>query len=356
MKYQGNESYTVSKTVSTDADEGFGKVNDVTAAARKKAAEGNERVSWTVFNGQGQRKYLTSKEVDSFVKTAKHRSLEVRTFCWMLAYSGCRISEALSLTRDSIDFESKHVIIRCLKKRGQRVFRAIPLPPHYLQALQRWLQTTDEKSEYLWPWSRMTGYRRIVEVMQDAGIRGSYATPKGLRHAFGVRAIQASVPLTLVQKWLGHADIKTTAIYTNAMGPEEQEIAARMWRSKSVWHEKRGNISRAFVEGEAPNLESATGSTKRAPDIAIFASNSKSTVDFESGADPQNSVCFPQESQSSGLKSCCLIQFWIDRHRLAGPTRRVSGGLNGPCGAQSGGERRDSRQRAYVAPSQAVVR
>lgn len=77
MKYQGNESYTVSKTVSTDADEGFGKVNDVTAAARKKAAEGNERVSWTVFNGQGQRKYLTSKEVDSFVKTAKHRSLEV---------------------------------------------------------------------------------------------------------------------------------------------------------------------------------------------------------------------------------------------------------------------------------------
>lgn len=268
-------------------------------------------MSWTVFNGQGQRKYLTSKEVDSFVKTAKQCSLEVRTFCWMLAFSGCRISEALSLTRDSIDFESQHVIIRCLKKRGQRVFRAIPLPPHYLQALQRWLQTTDADSKLLWPSSRMTGYRRIVEVMQDAGIRGSYATPKGLRHAFGVRAIQASVPLTLVQKWLGHADIKTTAIYTNAMGPEEQEIAARMWRSKSVWHEKRDNISRALVEGEAPNLESATESTKRAPGIAIFATNSKSTVDFESCADPQNSVCFPQESQPRRLKSCRLIQFWI---------------------------------------------
>lgn len=190
---------------------------------------------WTVFNSYGQRKYLTSSEVDSFVKSAKSTSIEVQSFCWMLAFSGCRISEALSLTRDSIDFEAEHVIIRCLKKRGKRVFRAIPLPPDYLKLLRRWLAKVKHGTSLLWPWSRMTGYRRICEVMHSAGVKGSYATPKGLRHAFGVRAIQASVPLTLVQRWLGHADIKTTAIYTGAMGPEEREIAARMWRSKSVW-------------------------------------------------------------------------------------------------------------------------
>ncbi len=190
---------------------------------------------WTVFNRYGQRKYLTSSEVDSFVKSAKGTSIEVQSFCWMLAFSGCRISEALSLTRDSIDFEAKYVIIRCLKKRGKRVFRAIPLPPDYLKLLRRWLGQVKNGTSPLWPWSRMTGYRRICEVMQAAGVKGSYATPKGLRHAFGVRAIQASVPLTLVQRWLGHADIKTTAIYTGAMGPEEREIAARMWQSKSMW-------------------------------------------------------------------------------------------------------------------------
>lgn len=192
---------------------------------------------WTVFNRYGQRKYLTSSEVDSFVRSAKATSIEVQSFCWMLAFSGCRISEALSMTRDSIDFEAKHVIIRCLKKRGKRVFRAIPLPPDYLKLLRRWLGQDRQGTALLWPWSRMTGYRRICEVMQAAGVRGSYATPKGLRHAFGVRAIQASVPLTLVQRWLGHADIKTTAIYTGAMGPEEREIAARMWKSRSMWAE-----------------------------------------------------------------------------------------------------------------------
>jgi len=32
-----------------------------------------------------------------------------------------------------------------------------------------------------------------------------------------------------LQKWLGHAQLSTTAIYANAIGKEEQDIAARMW-------------------------------------------------------------------------------------------------------------------------------
>lgn len=75
----------------------------------------------------------------------------------------------------------------------------------------------------------MTAYRRIREVMEAAGISGPHASPKGLRHSFGVHAIQSGVPLNLVQRWLGHADMKTTAIYTSVVGPEEREIAARMW-------------------------------------------------------------------------------------------------------------------------------
>jgi len=46
---------------------------------------------------------------------------------------------------------------------------------------------------------------------------------------FGVAAIQAGIPLNLLQRWLGHAQLTTTAIYANAVGPEERNIAARMW-------------------------------------------------------------------------------------------------------------------------------
>jgi site-specific recombinase XerD len=65
--------------------------------------------------------------------------------------------------------------------------------------------------------------------MVDADITGPQASPKGLRQGFGVTAVQAGIPLNLVQKWLGHAQLSTTAIYADAVGAEEQEIAERMW-------------------------------------------------------------------------------------------------------------------------------
>ena len=56
-------------------------------------------------------------------------------------------------------------------------------------------------------------------------------SPKGLRHGVGVgvAAVQNGIPLNLVQRWLGHAQLSTTAIYADAVGPEEQAIASRMW-------------------------------------------------------------------------------------------------------------------------------
>jgi len=36
--------------------------------------------------------------------------------------------------------------------------------------------------------------------MQDAGIEGSQANPKGLRYSFGVLAAQKGIPLNLLQR------------------------------------------------------------------------------------------------------------------------------------------------------------
>ena len=75
----------------------------------------------------------------------------------------------------------------------------------------------------------MTGWRRVIEVMVRADITGVHATPKGLRHGYGVAAVSAGIPLNLIQKWLGHAQLSTTAIYADAMGAEERDIARRLW-------------------------------------------------------------------------------------------------------------------------------
>jgi integrase/recombinase XerD len=75
----------------------------------------------------------------------------------------------------------------------------------------------------------MTGWRAVRAVMETARIGGPQASPKGLRHGFGVAAVSAGIPLNLVQKWLGHAQLTTTAIYADAGGAEEKDIARKMW-------------------------------------------------------------------------------------------------------------------------------
>jgi site-specific recombinase XerD len=75
----------------------------------------------------------------------------------------------------------------------------------------------------------MTAWRYVRAVMEQAGLSGAQASAKGLRHGFGVAAVSAGIPLNLVQKWLGHANLTTTAIYANAVGAEEKDIAKRMW-------------------------------------------------------------------------------------------------------------------------------
>ena len=111
----------------------------------------------------------------------------------------------------------------------------MPVPPALLDALDlvhgiREAQRRGHGKALLWPWSRMTAFRRVQEVIAAAAIPdGPHACPKGLRHGFGVQAVSRGIALNMVQKWLGHAQLTTTAIYANAVGEEEQSIAARMW-------------------------------------------------------------------------------------------------------------------------------
>ena len=184
----------------------------------------------------GLRKYLTAAERDAFLREAELADRAVRTLCMTLAYAGCRLSEALALTADRVDLAAGVLVIASLKKRRTGIFRTVPVPPALLDALDmvhgvRELHASRGKGrgERLWTWSRMTGWRAVHSVMAAARLDGPHASPKGLRHGFGVAAVSAGIPLNLVQKWLGHAQLTTTAIYADAVGAEEKDIARRMW-------------------------------------------------------------------------------------------------------------------------------
>jgi integrase/recombinase XerD len=70
----------------------------------------------------------------------------------------------------------------------------------------------------------------VKRVMRSAKIGERLCKPKALRHAFAVEAGQKGIPLNIVQRWLGHARIETTAIYASAIGEEERNLARRSWK------------------------------------------------------------------------------------------------------------------------------
>jgi integrase/recombinase XerD len=213
--------------------------------------ESHQRLS--LFGQCGHRKYLNGAERRQFVQAVVCLPESVRLFCLTLLWTGARISEVLALTPAAIDIEGGAITIRTLKRRRPGVIRQVPVPPDLLGGLDRLLKTGigaagaaddgdtcgcdagggagagDLSRQPVWRFSRTTAWRYVKAVMTAAGIAGMAATPKGLRHAFGVNAFQSGVPPHLVQRWLGHASLRTTAIYGDVIGPEERAFAKRMW-------------------------------------------------------------------------------------------------------------------------------
>lgn len=180
-----------------------------------------------LYARSGKRLYLNADERRRFRACALNTAPCEAFLCLVLLHTGCRLSEALSLSPSSFQRAGLTVSIVTLKRRKPGLVREVPVPRELFTLLRR--LTPGEPDDRLLPWHRATAWRKVCAILAKAGVKGGQAMPKGLRHGFGVNAIQCGVPLNLLAKWMGHADMKTTAIYANATGPEERRIAARMW-------------------------------------------------------------------------------------------------------------------------------
>lgn len=181
----------------------------------------------TLFDRCGGRKYISQAERSRLLAVCARHDPETSTFVQLLIYSGCRISEALALTAGRLDYETGSVVFRTLKRR-RLSFRAVPIPAYLMEELLL-LAHGKRPEDPLWRWCRQTGWRRVKGLMTECGIAGAHATPKGLRHGFGILNAVQGVPMGLTQRWLGHSRMETTAIYQFAMGDEERSFAKRLW-------------------------------------------------------------------------------------------------------------------------------
>ncbi len=189
----------------------------------------------SLIDDQGNRLYLTPNERERFRQATDQVPKDKRMFGLMLYHSGCRISEALNLRVKDIDFSASTVMFRTLKQREKTVYRQIPLSDDFIRSLDKAFDLRKQqrrskgRDSRIWSWTRQTGYRTIKELMVIAGLQGVHAVPKGLRHGFAIACLDKSIPLNMLQKWMGHKRLENTAIYANAMGHEERNLAARLW-------------------------------------------------------------------------------------------------------------------------------
>lgn len=180
---------------------------------------------WQIHDEAGRRKYLNGAERTRFLGAADGLAPPMRALCHVLAYAGCRVSEALALTIHHVDAERLTLTIKTLKRR-RAIFRVVPVPQATIAMLR--MLPLDATGRF-WSMHRVTAWRVVKGTMHRAGIAGPMACPKGLRHGFGVRAAGHNVPTNIIQRWMGHASPTTTAIYLDVVGVEERQFASRMW-------------------------------------------------------------------------------------------------------------------------------
>lgn len=199
-------------------------------------------VEMRLYDNHGNRLYLNAEERAAFLDVACKQSARDRTLCETLHYTGCRPSELVEITPARVDLSGKTIALRSLKKRKNAsgaqkvVYRTVPAPPEYLDThntahdIREAQKSCKLANAPIWPLGRVRVWQIAKGVMIEAGMPDApHRSPKGLRHGFGINATVNGIPLHMVQKWMGHAQLSTTVIYADAVSKEEQEIAAKMW-------------------------------------------------------------------------------------------------------------------------------
>lgn len=164
----------------------------------------------------------------------------LRVVVLMAAMSGLRQSELLGLRWRDIDWRAQRIRVRNTFVRGEHsgegksdlsTTRSVPMATEVAQALDQWSRRAtfigDDDLVFAHPQTgnpldRSKVTRRFQQACRDAGVR--VIRFHDLRHTFGTHLVANGTALRRVQEWLGHADAKTTQIYTH-YAPSEHEVS-----------------------------------------------------------------------------------------------------------------------------------
>jgi site-specific recombinase XerD len=162
--------------------------------------------------------------------------LRLRGLIVVLWRAGLRISEALALTESDLEISRGSVLVR-RGKGGRR--REVGMDEWAWDQLRPWLKTrvslpvgplfcVINGPTCGRPWSSSQVRIALRRTAVQAGVRRRF-TPHQLRHAHAVEMAREGVPLNVIQRQLGHANLGVTSIYLQGIDSGEiiETIRAR---------------------------------------------------------------------------------------------------------------------------------
>jgi site-specific recombinase XerD len=151
------------------------------------------------------------------------RLLPYRACLTTIYACGLRLQEALRLEVGDIDSERQLLHIRQAKGGKDRY---VPLPLTVLPLLRQYW-ATHRHPTLLFPSRRQCAQQLETQPMNASSVQKAFkaalkssgmakrATVHTLRHSWATHLLEAGVNLRLIQVWLGHKSLRTTAIYTH---------------------------------------------------------------------------------------------------------------------------------------------
>lgn len=191
---------------------------------------------------------LTREEISKLLAACSRRGpsgLRNRALIVVMWRTGLRIAEALALHRKDVDLQ--HGTITVLHGKGDRR-RTVGIDPQALALLEQWIVRRRELG--IGPASPLfctiskprpgrpvkDSYVReaLKDLARKAGIE-KRVHPHGLRHTHAAELAREGVPLHIIRRQLGHADLAMTARYIEHLTP--MDVISAMQQREWITHE-----------------------------------------------------------------------------------------------------------------------
>ncbi|MBI4162287.1 MAG: tyrosine-type recombinase/integrase [Candidatus Aenigmarchaeota archaeon] len=154
---------------------------------------------------------LTTGEVKRLIDSTDN--IKHKLILKLLYGCGLRVSEVINLKKDDFNFDERLMHIRLSKGRKDRFVR---IPDSIADELKNYSGLNNSDIFFLSARGGMlttATIQKIVKVSaKKAGIKKN-VHPHTLRHSFATHLLEQGIDLKIIQKLLGHSDIKTTQIY-----------------------------------------------------------------------------------------------------------------------------------------------